>query len=110
MISYSDKVCLQAPQGPTGLFTSLLFEAAEIAKFSLEDRAAYESSLKYYRDLKNVVDTSRQEGLEEGYEQGIEQGIEQGKITIAKAMKASGESVEKIMLYTQLSKEQIEAL
>lgn len=37
-----------------------LFEAAEIAKFSPEEREAYEESLKYYKDLKNVVDTSRE--------------------------------------------------
>ncbi|MDT8406702.1 MAG: DUF4351 domain-containing protein, partial [Methylococcales bacterium] len=29
-------------------------------------RQAYESSLKYYRDLKNVIDTAREEGREEG--------------------------------------------
>lgn len=40
-----------------------LFEAAEIARFSPEERTAYEDSLKYYRDLKNVVDTSREEGV-----------------------------------------------
>lgn len=55
-----------------------LFEAAEIAKFTKEERAAYEESLKYYRDIKNVVDTSREEGLVEGIEQGFKQGIEQG--------------------------------
>ncbi len=39
-----------------------LFEAAEIAKFSADDKVKYEESLKYYRDLKNVVDTSFDEG------------------------------------------------
>ena len=28
-----------------------------------KEREAYEESLKYYRDIKNVVDTSREEGL-----------------------------------------------
>jgi len=46
------------------IFTKL-FESAEIAKFSPKEREAYEESLKYYRDLKNVVDTSREEGVEE---------------------------------------------
>lgn len=36
--------------------------------FSKEEREAYEESLKYYRDIKNVVDTSREEGLIEGIE------------------------------------------
>lgn len=43
-----------------------LFEVAEIAQFSPIERETYENSLKYYRDLKNVVDTSREEGREEG--------------------------------------------
>lgn len=42
-----------------------LSEIAEIANFSLAEQGAYEDSLKYYRDLNNVVDTSRQEGREE---------------------------------------------
>lgn len=75
-----------------------LFEAAEIAKFSPEEREAYEESLKYYRDLKNVVDTSREEGREEE------------KIEIAKAMKKNGEPIEKIITYTGLTKDEIEAL
>ncbi len=53
-----------------------LFEVAEIANFSIEEQDAYEDSLKYYRDLNNVVDTSRQEGFEEGQEQGFEKGRE----------------------------------
>lgn len=35
-----------------------LFEAAEIAKFSPEEKDQYEESLKSYRDLKNVIDTA----------------------------------------------------
>ncbi|MEZ5043808.1 MAG: Rpn family recombination-promoting nuclease/putative transposase [Saprospiraceae bacterium] len=73
-----------------------LFEAAEIANFSPEERQAYEDSLKYYRDIKNVVDTSRAEGIEEA------------KKEVASEMKKSGESLEKIMRYTGLSKEEIE--
>ncbi|MEO1394847.1 MAG: Rpn family recombination-promoting nuclease/putative transposase [Cyanobacteria bacterium J06634_5] len=46
-----------------------LFETAEIANFSLDEQDAYEDSLKYYRDLKNVVDTSKEEGREEGREE-----------------------------------------
>ena len=49
-----------------------LFEVAEIANFSYSELDAYGDSLKYYRDLNNVVDTSRQEGREEGWEKGRE--------------------------------------
>jgi predicted transposase/invertase (TIGR01784 family) len=71
-----------------------LFEAAEIAKFSPEERDAYEESLKYYRDLKNVVDTSRTEGIK----------------AVAKKMKDDGEPIEKIVKYTNLSREEIDDL
>lgn len=56
-----------------------LFEAAKVAKFSPSERQAYENSLKYYRDLKNVTDTARDEGREEGFEEGFEEGVEKGK-------------------------------
>jgi predicted transposase YdaD len=40
----------------------------------LEERDAYENSLKYYRDMKGVVETAREEGREEGKTQGIQEG------------------------------------
>ena len=83
-----------------------LFEVAEIASFSSEERVQYEESLKYYRDLKNVVDTSREEGLKEGREEGREEE----KIQIAKEMKVDGFAIEKIIKYTGLSKSDIEEL
>ena len=43
-----------------------LFETAEIAKFDHKQLNDYEESLKYYRDLKNSLDTAREEGREEG--------------------------------------------
>lgn len=75
-----------------------LFEAAEIARFSPEERNAYEDSLKYYRDLKNVVDTSREEGVLEGIEK------------IAKKMKEKGMSNAEISELTGLGEEEISKL
>ncbi len=79
-----------------------LFEVAAIASFSREEKERYEESLKYYRDLKNVVDTSREEGREEGREEE--------KLLIARGMKADGLLVEQIMKYTGLSAEEIKKL
>ena len=91
-----------------------LFEAAEIARFSSGERKAYEASLKYYRDLKNVIDTSREEGLLEGIEKGMEQGIEKGvekrNIEIAKQMKNEGLPTDQIARLTGLSFEEIDRL
>ncbi len=83
------------------IFTKL-FEAAEIARFTPREREAYQNSLKYYRDLKNVVDTS----LEEGREEGIELGLKKAAIS----MKKSGMSFSEISKHTGLSLEEIEEL
>jgi len=83
-----------------------LFESAEIAKFSKKERAAYEDSLKYYRDIKNVVDTSKEEGKEEGREEGREER----NLEIAIELKKNNVSTEIIMKSTGLSKEEIEKL
>jgi predicted transposase/invertase (TIGR01784 family) len=74
------------------------FEKAELAKFGQSELASYESSLKTYRDLKGVIDTAFDEGKIEG------------KIEIAKQMKRDGESIDKIIHYTGLTKRQIEGL
>lgn len=70
------------------------------------NKELYEESLKYYRDLKNVVDTA----FEEGEVKGKIEGKMEGKIEIARGMKADGVSIEKISKYTGLSEEEIEKL
>ncbi len=52
-----------------GVFNEL-FDVAEIANFSAMEQDGYQNSLKYYRDLNNVVDTSRAEGVTEGLAKG----------------------------------------
>ena len=69
---------------------SRLFEAAEIAKFTYEERAQYQASLKYYQDTNNVINTAKREGKEEGREEGKEElriagilkALKSGKLTI----------------------------
>ena len=87
-----------------------LFETAEIARFTPDQVRSYEDSLKYYRDMKNSLDTAREEGLMEGREAGREEGREQREIEIAKEMIRAGEPVEKIIRFTGLTLEQIEKL
>ena len=43
-----------------------LFEEAEIAKFTKSELREYEDSLKAYRDIKNSLDTAKEEGRAEG--------------------------------------------
>ena len=54
------------------------FEIAEIAKMDPEERATYESSLKYYRDMNNVVATAEEKGWEEGLQEGMQKGRQEG--------------------------------
>ena len=95
-----------------------LFEAAEIAKFTPTEQKAYEESLKYYRDMKNVVDTAHEEGREEGRVEGREEGRVEGReegreeerFTIARALNENGVSVDLIMNSTGLTREEVERL
>jgi predicted transposase/invertase (TIGR01784 family) len=82
------------------------FEIAELAHLTETERAAYEESLKHYRDMINVVDTARMEGHAEGREEGL---IE-GKRQTAREMKADGMPVQVIAKYTGLSVAEIESL
>lgn len=70
-----------------------LFEKASIARFQPEERQAYESSLKYYRDLKNVIDTAREQGREQGREEGQQQ--------------ANRETARRLLTLGQIADEQI---
>ena len=40
--------------------------AKEIANFSPTEQDSYQNSLKYYRDMNNVVNTAREEARKEG--------------------------------------------
>jgi predicted transposase/invertase (TIGR01784 family) len=90
------------------------FEIAEIANFDEKELSEYEESLKHYRDLKGVIDTSFEEGEKVGYEKGEKVGYDKGREEnareMAKTMKNEGEPIEKISTYTNLSKEEIEKL
>ena len=87
-----------------------LFDQAEIAKYSPEERQDYEDSLRVYRDMKNVLDTAELKGLKKGLEQGLEQGALEEKRKNAKAMKALGLPLETIAKVTGMSAEDIAKL
>jgi predicted transposase/invertase (TIGR01784 family) len=75
---------------------------AEIAKFSKEEVQSYEDSLKTYRDLKNSLDTAREEGKIRGE-------IKKAKSFVI-AMLTNGEPFEKIAKYSGLSFEEIKRI
>ena len=99
-----------------------LFEEAEIAKFTPQELREYEASKKAYRDIKNSIDTAKQEGKQEGLAEGMElglkkgmkKGMEKGKnekaVEIARSMMADGVDINLIMKYSGLTQEQIDKL
>lgn len=86
-------------------------DQAEIAQFNPEQRQNYERSLKYYRDLKNVVDTSfeegKAEGKAEGWQEGLTEGILAGKRATARHMLAKGFEISLIAELTGLSPQDV---
>ena len=95
-----------------------LFEESEIAKFTPLELREYEDSKKAYRDIKNSIDTAKREGIEEGMEKGIKKGIKQGieigqkqeherLLNTARALFASGMSLEQVKQFTGLNDEEI---
>ncbi|MDX2043127.1 MAG: Rpn family recombination-promoting nuclease/putative transposase [Acidobacteriota bacterium] len=75
-----------------------LFEAAEIGKFNRAELELYEDSLKVYRDLKNVIDTARDDGEKKK------------ALEIARKALAKNYSFADIAELTGLSEEEIESL
>lgn len=79
-----------------------LFEQAEIARFTLEERRGYEDSMKTYRDINNAIATAQRDSKAEG--------MAEKSLEIAKNLKSLGIDIDIIAKGTGLSKEQIEKL
>ena len=87
------------------IFTKL-FDAATIARFSPTELREYEDSLKAYRDIKNSLDTAKEEGRAEGREEGRAEGI----AMVAKMMYTKGMDIDVIASMTSLSTDEVESL
>lgn len=87
------------------IFTKL-FDAAAIARFSPTELREYEDSLKAYRDIKNSLDTAKEEGRAEGRDEGRAEGI----AMVAKMMYAKGMDIDVIASMTGLSTDEVESL
>ena len=78
------------------------FDKAELAKLGSVEMEEYERSLKVFRDLNGAFTTAHDEGRIAGRKAG--------KTELASFMKAENETIEKIIKYTGLTKEEIEKL
>ena len=80
-----------------------LFSEAEIASFTHTELKEYEDSLKAYRDIKNSLDTAKDEGRAEGMAKGMAEGMAKGLAKgLAKGMaegmaKGRGETLNKMV-------------
>ena len=73
------------------------FRKAEMANFNALDRNTYDLSLKRYRDLKGVIDTSFNEGEQIGFERGEQIGQRKKEdLAIRNALQKGKLSVEEI--------------
>jgi len=87
-----------------------LFEQAEIANYTDVEYTQYETSLKYYRDLTNTMDTAFDEGKLEGKLEGRLEGKLEEKRAIATTAKQEGISISIISKMTGLPEKEVQKL
>ena len=101
---------LEKPKALQERIFTRVFEQAEIARYTPEERMDYEESLKVYRDLNNVVNTADEKGFNRGLAEGEAKGRLSERRDNAKKMKDNGISPELIQSITGLSLDDIENL
>ncbi len=92
----------------TGLLLKLSRSKKYVLKYKQEEERL--KNLGEKKGLKIGVEIGRKEGVEIGEKMGREEGEVIGRMKMAMVMKQDGKTVEEIMRYTKLSKEQIEKL
>ena len=86
-----------------------LFHVAELTAFGPQEREAYQASLKYYRDLKNVTDTAFDDGLIAGRQKGESVTLQKllrkrfGPIPDELMAKIAGASIEQLETWFDLA-------
>ena len=102
------------PDGLRQTVFERLFEACEIARFSPDKRLIYEKEMITERDYRNILETAREDGFAEGEAKGLVKGKAEGraeeKVSIARAMLASGMEHSLISSLTGLPEEEVRRL
>ena len=96
----------------------MLNEKVDVLTLSPLERKLYESRMKLKSDIATISEVQFKSGLERGIHEGIEQGKSLGltegshqkALETAKILKQFGDSIQKIMQATGLSKEEVEAI
>lgn len=79
-----------------------LFAIAEVAHFTREELKSYEDSKKFYRDIKNSMDTAFEEGKVEGKVEGKEEGLKQGELKGLKKGRIEGLNLGKKTMIVEI--------
>ena len=87
-----------------------LFEQAEIAKYTPEERREYEASIKNYWDYYSTMKTALEKGAAIGREEGRAEGRNEANLANARKMKELGADITFISQVTGLAAEEIEGL
>ena len=89
-------------------FLNSLFDGEEVIKDVkyLNSENVGDVSLKAYRDIKNSLDTAKEEGRAEGREEGRAEGI----AMVVKNMHEKGMDIDVIASITGLNKDEVESL
>lgn len=79
------------------------------------EEIAFDPQLRYYRDLRNMIDTARQDGMLKGIRESVkEQGFDlntlEGKQEVARHLLLRDSDVDLIVRVTGLTNQQIEQL
>ena len=88
----------------------LLFESAEIAKFTPEEVTKYQFDMTTERDRRNQLKKATEDGLKEGREKGLAEGRAEGRASVAARLLEMGSDMGFISQATGLSIEEIQSL
>ena len=84
------------PEGFEGELFRLLFETAEIATFSPQEKIKLENDMRTERDIRNQIAYAHDKGMEEGVAKGIEQGVGAERARIMENLRKKGFPEEEI--------------
>lgn len=95
-----------------------IFEACEIAGFTMDKRINYDRDMYDERRLEGErsayrrigLEEGRKEGLEEGRQEGRQEGLEEGRQDIIRKMSSAGMSIEQICSITEMSQDEVKSL
>lgn len=91
------------------LFKRAVPSSGNSSALSPEDKEKYDESMNVMLDYYATMYVAKIIGMAEGRAEGLEEGIQKCKFDVAKIMLEDGDSIEKIMCTTGLSKDIIEA-